>query len=108
MNRMLWNELHLIRVVVHEGVVMMEGQLGLGAFSHRERLVLSIEGVVAFVRLSYPPYDAALTTGDSSQASCSRLESTADTGGVALMGSVPSVTGFLPLVTVAIPISSRG
>ena len=47
------------------------GSSRLGAFSPIvERLVLSTEGVVAFEsRLSYPPDDAALTTGYSSQAS---------------------------------------
>ena len=70
-HRTLWIDPHTIRVVVHEGVVTMEGQLARRSLLPIvERLVLSTEGVVAFEsRLSYPPDDAALTTGYSSQAS---------------------------------------
>lgn len=58
-------------LVVRDGVVTMEGQLvPRSLLPVVERLVLSTEGVVAFEsRLSYPPDDAALTTGYSSHGS---------------------------------------
>ena len=63
--RTLWIDPHTIHVVVHDGVVTLEGQLERRSLLPIvERLVLSTEGVVAFEsRLSYPPDDAALATG---------------------------------------------
>jgi len=65
--RTLWIDPNTIHVVVRDGVVTMEGQLERRSLLPIvERLVLSTEGVVAFEsRLSYPPDDAALTTGYS-------------------------------------------